>query len=131
MSIGQGAGVLAIQNGKVLAFQQTRNAGKGVGIPGGKWEECDVDLFATACRECFEETGLTVVVVAKTPAFVDECNGIEFATFLVFVQGEIKNDRLHEGEACWVDVNDLLEGPYAEYNRKMLNHFGQFLHVYK
>lgn len=121
----QAAGVLVIRGDKILAFRRVKNDGyQGYGVPGGKVDDGET-LFDAACRECLEETGLTVIGVAKTPAFtaVDDTGLYEFTTFNVSVAGEIAHDRPHEGFAEWVDKEVLLNGPFAGYNRHMLMYY--------
>lgn len=110
------------------------------GIPGGK-KEPDEDskyLAITAIRETYEETGLVVRTytskmdryeLSKPPwtygfyLFEDiDSNNFIFRTFrATVITGTLKESD--EGIPYWGCPLDLLQGPFKDYNAKMLEHF--------
>lgn len=112
------AGVLALNEGRILLVRHYRNdhhdfwVGPGGGVEGGE------ELPAAAERECLEETGLTVRV--SRLAYVDELwsdtdRAIKFWFLADYVSGVIDvNANPADGEsiveAAWFTRDDLPEG---------------------
>jgi len=114
------ATVLCIDdNGKILAVSR-RDDPTAFGLPGGKIDPGETAEQAAA-RELQEETGLNVTDLK--PVFVrKEGDGYTTTTFVGKVSGQIRTDE--EGVVKWVDRQDLLDGPFGEYNRKLFAHLG-------
>lgn len=130
MTVGENmkkaAGVLLINDkNEILVFFRAKDNYEGAGIPGGKVEP-DESRMQAAIRECEEETGIIVKEVFYQPFVeVDPIGKYEFSTYLVTkYSGEIVNNRPEEGLAKWGTIKDLTNGPFKEYNTRMLNHFG-------
>ena len=140
-----GAGSLCIRlnpNTKqleVLIVRKKKNP-SCYGIPGGK-KEVDEDsqyLSITAIRETYEETGLVIRThtskmdryeLSKPPWNYGSClfedvdsNNFVFRTFKgTVIAGELRESD--EGTPYWGCPLDLLQGPFKDYNQKMLEHF--------
>lgn len=114
------ATVLCIaDNGKILAVSR-RDDPTAFGLPGGKIDPGETAEQAAA-RELQEETGLTVTDLR--PVFVrKEADGYTTTTFVGKVSGNIRTDE--EGVVKWVDRQQLFDGPFGEYNRKLFAHLG-------
>lgn len=120
------AGILLINGkGNILVFQNKKHDHLGLSLPGGKVEQGE-SLLEAAIRECLEETGIQVYTVCGNPyTAYDEVGGFEFTTYnAISYKGKIKNIRPDEGIASWGTVDDLINGPYKQYNTAMLQHFG-------
>lgn len=115
------AGVLIIQDGKVLAFQ--KHGDDGLSFPCGKLHERE-NPRAGAEREASEELGCVVKVYDFVPMYLsvdDKQNTVYF--FMAYIEsGEPQPTA--EGTPHWVEPNALLTGEYPEYNRRMLEFFG-------
>lgn len=117
------AGVIVIDGDRILAFARTDKP--GFALPCGHIEEGESAADA-AVREAFEETGL-ILALEDVPPYIafDPRGGKQVATFLArVVGGALRETELHEGRPCWTAVADVITGPYGEYNRGALRHFG-------
>lgn len=127
-TIWRAAGVLAIrEDGKALGFRRDDDP-NGVSLPCGGIEVNESPLDA-ARRELREETGY---VVAETHAAqhycaVDDVDNSEVHVFMIRLSSDhaqVEPGTPDEGAAEWVDAGALLTSKYADFNRKMLAHFG-------
>lgn len=117
------AGVIVLDGDRILAFARADKP--GFALPCGHIEDGESAADA-AVREAFEETGL-VLALEDVPPYVafDPRGGKQVATFLArVVGGALRETELDEGRPCWTAVADVLDGPYGEYNRGALRHFG-------
>ena len=118
------AGVIVLDDdGRILAFARADKP--GYALPCGHIDPGETAADA-AIREAFEETGL-VVTLDDAPPYVafDPRGRKQVATFRARVTGGALRDRdLVEGRPCWTQVADVIDGPYGEYNRGALRHFG-------
>ena len=125
------AGVLIknpLDSNLFLAFRRSKdNLNGGVSLPCGKSEEGE-DPAQTAHRECLEETGWMVNLHMLEPFFSQE----EGDGFGVWIYSGDLNEEVskespkfpEEGEVVWATAEDLISGPYGEFNRLALKHFG-------
>lgn len=125
------AGILLLQKGLVLGFQ--KRGTDFLAIPCGKVEEGETTEQG-AIREMAEETGLLVYVrkennrvspILHPPFTAVDSKGTEVTTYLAneFYYGTLLETE--EGVSQWVEAARLVHnGPYKEYNLKMLTHFG-------
>jgi 8-oxo-dGTP pyrophosphatase MutT (NUDIX family) len=99
------------------------------GFPGGKVEDTDADLKATAVRECKEETGHTVKAEDITLHTRRQREGVDFTTYLCRVEQEFtpKLDNEHDGYA-WAPVDKppapLHPGCTVALNRLTMDELG-------
>ena len=118
------AGVIVLdEHGRILAFARTDKP--GFALPCGHIEPGEAPDVA-ALREAFEETGLELALEPSPPyvAF-DPLGKKQVATYLArVVGGALRETELHEGRPCWTRIADVVDGPYGEYNRGALAHFG-------
>jgi ADP-ribose pyrophosphatase YjhB (NUDIX family) len=125
------AGVLIknpLDSSLFLAFKRSKgNPDGGVSLPCGK-SEWGEDPAQTAHRECLEETGWMVNLHMLEPFFSQE----ESDGFGVWIYSGDLNEEVpkeppkfpEEGEVVWATAEDLISGPYGEFNRLALKHFG-------
>lgn len=113
------AAVLALffpnKQGETSLLLTLRAAYKGthgaqVSFPGGKPEKSDIDLKATALRECFEEVGIAskeiIVFKEMTPVYIPPSNFL-MSPFLGYIQKPPTYTTNHE-------VSEIIEVPLHE-----------------
>lgn len=108
----------------VLGFRRLDEGRQGVALPCGGVEEGETPAEA-ACREALEETGLTVALVGEPFVALEQRDQVEvyiWQATIVVDEGEALTP--HEGAPEWVSPAELLNGPYGDFNRVMLEHFG-------
>ena len=100
---------------KFLAVGRRDNP-EAFGLPGGKIEEGETALEA-AKRELVEETGYFIREPQEVFQAVDE-EGWHTTTFLskLSLNGQQPTENLN---VKWVTKQQLLDGPFGEYNRKL------------
>lgn len=116
----QAVAVLVTDGPRVLAFK--KHDKEGLSVPCGK-QEPDETLEQCAIRECLEETGLTVKIVAKEPFVGFDVIGDYLVTSF---KAEIVSGKLElsgEGTPQWASVAEIAYGPFSHYNQRMLRHF--------
>ena len=121
------AGVLAIRDdGCVLGFRRDDDP-QGVSLPCGGMEPNETPWQA-AVRELSEETGYTAPATYQGHyTAVDHVDDSEVHIFRVqFAPDAVPASpgTPDEGTAVWVPAGDLLTSKYADFNRRMLVHFG-------
>lgn len=109
------------EDDKVLAASR-RGKPTEFGLPGGKLDTNETHKDA-AIRELYEETGLLL-----TPSEIDlvyegdDDHGYNVATFVC--KDTMKSSMAYQREVDivvkWVDPQVLLDGPFGEYNTKVL-----------
>jgi 8-oxo-dGTP pyrophosphatase MutT (NUDIX family) len=119
-SLPRAACVLIVSDdGMVLAVSR-KNDPTDLGLPGGKVDPGEDDETAAA-RELKEETGLIADRLKKV--FVEtDSTGYLTTTFFAEVSGEINTKE--SGVIRWVKPSVLMQGTFAEYNRKLFKRVG-------
>ena len=124
------AGVLTknpIDSNLFLAFKRKKSNGSGVSLPCGKLEEGETPDQA-ARRECREETGWNVFFHMLMPYIgFNQDDGYEVWIYSADLDeefGRILPKSLEEGEMVWATAEELIAGPYGEFNRQVFQHFG-------
>lgn len=110
------------ESGRVLAVSRKGDRSR-FGLPGGKVDPGETDLQAVV-RELKEETGLDVA--DPVPVFEKMCWGSTCyvsVTFAGKTRGAIHTDE--PVDVRWVDKQVLLDGPFGDYNRRMLRALGR------
>jgi ADP-ribose pyrophosphatase YjhB (NUDIX family) len=97
----------------------------GIALPCGKIEDGESAREA-ALREFLEETGVKCRITKDAP-FVDFVGNTEVTMFFGDIHlGEervpLKSSR--EGISGWYTKEEMLKGPYGDYNLKAFRHFG-------
>lgn len=111
------AAVVVIKNNeKILAVSRKDNYNDW-GLPGGKIEENETPKD-TAIRETKEETGLTIHDLAEVFVSNDNTNCLVTAFIVNKWNGNIKQEK-NGGAVGWVSIDDLLNGSFGEYNKKL------------
>ena len=113
----RGVMLLALKNNKVLAVAH-RNTTNDWEMPGGKVEPGESDLDALV-REVFEETNLSIDK-EKCTFLTEDLDGETLARTYLYLgtineipkQGDI-------GPVKWVSWDELLNGHYPVYNKKL------------
>ena len=117
--IGVAVVVLLNPEGKLLAVSRKDNR-TDFGLPGGKMEPGET-FEECAIRETREETGLEI---SDPVEIFRRMDGIyEAVAFAAHWTGEIQS-REGEGEARWVDPQEILKGSFGDYNRKLFAALG-------
>lgn len=93
------------------------------GLPGGKVEEGETEI-ACAMRELAEETGLHL---APMPHWYPEVFRREGGvTFQAGVNHVARVEAVTEaGRVSWVTPEQLMAGPFGDYNRRLLQAVGR------
>jgi 8-oxo-dGTP pyrophosphatase MutT (NUDIX family) len=125
------AGVLVqnpIDSKLYLAFKRKKSEESGVSLPCGK-SEAGESPYQTAHRECLEETGWSIFLHMLEPFCAkDEKDGFTvyiFSADLDEEMGRINPKNSNEGEPVWATSEELIAGPYGEFNRRALLYFGK------
>jgi 8-oxo-dGTP pyrophosphatase MutT (NUDIX family) len=123
------AGVLiknSLDSNLFLAFKRAKSDNQGVSLPCGKSDDGE-DPYQTARRECLEETGWTVIFHMLEPyVSFDKKDGFQVWIFSADIDeefGRVIPKSPNEGEAVWATKEELISGPYGEFNRLALSHF--------
>ena len=88
-----------------------------VALPGGRWEEQDADLEATAIRETLEETGIDLAATGRILGTLDELHPrtptlppIIVRPYVAVVHPDVSIVQSSEvADAFWVRLTDLRE----------------------
>ncbi len=111
-----------------LAFKRTKSNDSGVSLPCGKSEPGE-SPHQTAHRECLEETGWSVFLHMLDPfSAKDERDGFTvwiFSGDLDEESAKMPQKFPEEGSVVWASKEELMSGPYGEFNRLALIHFGK------
>lgn len=107
-------------DGKVLAIQR-KFAPLGIGLIGGKLEKNESEIEALI-REVKEESGLYVIASQKVFEGLSATKKYIVSTYQVLLSGTIKSSN--EGEIIWTTVQDLVDGPFGEYNCQLFLNLG-------
>lgn len=120
----QAAGVLVEDGPRVLAFLKYDETGQS--LPCGRIEPGETPA-AAALREGGEETGYELELVPDVAPFVgiDVRGSTLVHTYRArIVGGSIIGSAPGEGKPVWSTARELVRGPYAHYNSRLLAHFG-------
>ena len=131
MEIRVAAGVL-VQNPNdprlYLAFKRKKSEGSGVSLPCGKSDDGELP-HQTAYRECLEETGWSIFIHMLNPFIAkNEKDGFTVWIFSADLDEESSKalqKNPDEGDAVWATAEELIAGPYGEFNRQALMYFGK------
>lgn len=118
----QAVAILVMQDdGKILGLSRGSDMNDW-NLPGGKVEEGELPE-AAAFRELREETGLEAETMI--PVFGAQDGDFFVTTFVAFgVLGTPRGTR--EGQPRWITANDILDGSFAAYNRRVFQEVGIF-----
>lgn len=107
------------EDGRVLAVSR-KDDPTAFGLPGGKVDPGETPEEAAA-RELAEETGLhaTDLRLVYKREDVDSINH----TYVAEISGEVDTDE--SGVIRWVSVEELLNGPFGDYNYRLFKHLGR------
>jgi 8-oxo-dGTP pyrophosphatase MutT (NUDIX family) len=123
------AGVLVqnpINSDLYLGFKRKKSEGSGSSLPCGKSEEGETS-DQTARRECKEETGWNVFLHMLTPYIGNNDDGFQVWIYSADLDeefGRVLPKSADEGEMVWATAEELIAGPYGEFNRQVFLHFG-------
>lgn len=111
--------------GQVLAVSR-KDDPDAWGLPGGKVEDGETEAQA-AERELREETGLGIYYENLVEVFRRDGgvtygvkDGVEWVLAL-FTPSPVKE----AGRVAWVTKEQLVAGPFGDYNRRLLQHIGK------
>jgi 8-oxo-dGTP pyrophosphatase MutT (NUDIX family) len=109
-----------------LGFKRKKSEGSGVSLPCGKSEEGETP-DQTARRECKEETGWNVFFHMLKPYIGNNDDGFQVWIYSADLDeefGRTLTKSVDEGEMVWATAEELISGPYGEFNRQVFAHFG-------
>lgn len=117
--------VLIQKDNKVLAVSR-RGATDQWGLPGGKVEEGHGGrLESEATRELLEETNVQAMDYDLSFIYRGDCAGYLTTVYRIHpdkIQGEPPQGDA--GLVAWVNWQDLFDGPFGEFNRKVAERVG-------
>lgn len=123
------AGVLVkspVDSTLFLAFKRKKSEDAGVSLPCGKSEDGEMP-DQTARRECREETGWSVFLHMLKPYIGNNDDGFQVWVYSAALDeelGRVLPKSYDEGEMVWATAEELIAGPYGEFNRQVFQHFG-------
>lgn len=106
-------------DGKVLAVSR-KDDPNAFGLPGGTVEPGE-RVEDAAVRELKEETGLTLLEPIEAFSSLD-ATGYHTTTFLGKVSGSVSTSE--KGVVAWVDPQQLIDGPFGEFNKRLFATLG-------
>jgi 8-oxo-dGTP pyrophosphatase MutT (NUDIX family) len=109
---------LITRDGKILGVTR-RGTKQQWGLPGGKVDPGE-SLKEALVREVFEETGVSLSPDGLEIVFTDDDGPYEVSTFR-YSGGVSEPEQGDAGVVGWVTWDELLEGPFADYNARLLN----------
>jgi|ERR1700722_4306395 len=119
--MNRAAGILIIENGKILAVSR-KNNDKDFGIPGGKCEDGE-SFEDCAIRELFEETGIKAYGAKQVFILEDDCGYVMATCVVEKYFGEIETNEV--GKVTWLTPKEFVENSsFANYNKKLLDSVG-------
>lgn len=117
--------------GMILGVSRKNNP-NAWGLPGGKLERWESEEEA-AERELFEETGIRLWLTRKEngkviPNFREVFRRDGSVTFSIDISDyyySVPRAATETGRVAWVTVEQLLAGPFGDYNRALLTKIGR------
>lgn len=107
--------LIVSEDGMVLAVSRKDDPTQ-MGLPGGKVDPYESPIEA-AGRELYEETGLQATGLRQVFKHFDgDCTCY---TFIGKISGEINTEEA--GVVRWVTPEELMRGPFGDYNRRLFN----------
>jgi 8-oxo-dGTP pyrophosphatase MutT (NUDIX family) len=94
------------------------------GLPGGKVEDGESEYWA-ACRELQEETGIVCTTWDLGHEVFRRDGGVTFQLPFHHIAKEIVPVAKGEARVDWITPEQLLAGPFGEYNRRLLKVLGK------
>jgi ADP-ribose pyrophosphatase YjhB (NUDIX family) len=124
---------LIIQNGKVLSVSR-KNDPNAFGLAGGGVEPGE-DPLAAALRELREETGLNAGPKDAIPIYTGPCQDksgkdIWVVTYLITAWQGTPRRPPGEGVVAWKDWEDIILGPFGDYNVRLKRAYDDFAKAY-
>jgi 8-oxo-dGTP pyrophosphatase MutT (NUDIX family) len=119
------AGLIVINDGKILMVTRNKNPGK-IAIPGGKCEGIEFPV-ETAIRETYEETGLVCHLLNEDNLHcADDVDGFTFFSWLAKpIGGALRISN--EGTPFWLDLEIFKRIPnalaYPDWSRDVIRYF--------